>query len=201
MFGSLKEGTSAALVQSGLDEAWWPQAMQCYCFLRNSYDLLSDDKTAYERRWNTPFPGPFIPFGAEITYLPITQADKRRVHQFGDKTISGIFLGYDQQEGGGWSGDLLVLDWEQIENALHFSDIHIKRFRAAEVHAPKVSGEFRYPLAEGALRQPGSERHKAPRKRRTPSSEVRGEPQEEMTFLMKRIQNGNSWTNLIQVER
>ena len=46
----VKEGTSCVLIQSGLDEKWWPQAMACYCFLRNVNDLLSDSKTSYESR-------------------------------------------------------------------------------------------------------------------------------------------------------
>ena len=98
------------MVQSGLGEAWWPQAMSCFCFLRNVVDLLDDGKTAYQRRWGTDFEGPLIPFGAEINYKPISQKDKARLHVFGKTVLSGIFIGYDQQEGGGWSGDLCVLD-------------------------------------------------------------------------------------------
>ena len=40
------EGTSACLVQSGLNEEWWDLAMQCYCVLRNTVDLLVDGQTA-----------------------------------------------------------------------------------------------------------------------------------------------------------
>ena len=46
----VKEGTSAVLFQSGLDNEWWPDSMECYCYLRNIQDLLSDGKTPYERR-------------------------------------------------------------------------------------------------------------------------------------------------------
>ena len=31
----MKEGTSTALLQSGLDEKWWAHSMECYCYLRN----------------------------------------------------------------------------------------------------------------------------------------------------------------------
>ena len=48
---TVKEGTSATLIQSGLDDAWWPQAMACYCFLKTVVDILNDDKTAFERRF------------------------------------------------------------------------------------------------------------------------------------------------------
>jgi hypothetical protein len=67
------------------------------------------------------------------------------LHQFGSKVLSGIFVGYDQQAGGGWSGDLLVVDWDQVEIAEHFNDIYIKRFKAAEVEAIKVSDKYRFP--------------------------------------------------------
>ena len=41
----VKDGTSAVLLQSGLDESWWADSMECYTFLRNVTDLLSDGKT------------------------------------------------------------------------------------------------------------------------------------------------------------
>ena len=46
----VKEGTSAVLLQSGLDEKWWADSMECFIYLRNIQDLLSDGKTPYERR-------------------------------------------------------------------------------------------------------------------------------------------------------
>ena len=47
----VKEGTSAVLLQSGLNESWWADSMECYTYLRNVTDLLSDGKTPYERRF------------------------------------------------------------------------------------------------------------------------------------------------------
>ena len=47
----IKEGTSAVLLQSGLDEEWWADSMECCCYLRNIQDLLSDGKTPHERRF------------------------------------------------------------------------------------------------------------------------------------------------------
>ena len=47
----VKEGTSAVLLQSGLDENWWADSMECFSYLRNIQDLLSDRKTPYERRF------------------------------------------------------------------------------------------------------------------------------------------------------
>ena len=40
----VKEGTSV-LLQSGLNENWWADCMECYTYLRNVTDLLSDGKS------------------------------------------------------------------------------------------------------------------------------------------------------------
>ena len=50
-----KEGTFVVLFQSGLNEHWWADSMECYTYLRNVTDLLSDGKTPYERRSGQPF--------------------------------------------------------------------------------------------------------------------------------------------------
>ena len=136
----VKEGTSCALVQSGLADKWWPEAMNCFCFLRNVSIVLETGNTAFKNRFGSDFSGPLIPFGAEVTYLPITQKDKGKSHAFGSKVLAGIFLGYSQQAGGGWSGDLLIADWEEVASAQAFTDIHVKRLKAQEV-TPRVLGE------------------------------------------------------------
>ena len=64
----VKEGTSAVLLQSGLNESWWADSMEYYTYLRNVTDLLSDGKTPKERRFGQPFKGPIIPFGSLVEY-------------------------------------------------------------------------------------------------------------------------------------
>ena len=90
----VKEGTSAVLLQSGLDEKWWVDSIECHCYLRNVKDQLSDGKTPYKRRFGIQFNGPVIPFGAMVEYHPISAKDLSRVHQFGKKVLPGILLGY-----------------------------------------------------------------------------------------------------------
>ena len=68
--------------------------MECYTYLRNVTDLLSDGKTPYERRFGKPFGGLVIPFGSLVEYHPITAKDQSRIHQFGKKVLPGLFLGY-----------------------------------------------------------------------------------------------------------
>ena len=90
----VKEGTSAVLLQSGLNESWWADSMECYTYLRNVTDLLSDGKTPYERRFAQPFEAPIIPFGSLVEYHPITAKDQSIIHQFGKKVLPGLFLRY-----------------------------------------------------------------------------------------------------------
>ena len=90
----VKEGTSAVLLQSGLNESWWADSMECYTFLRNVTDLLSDGKTPCGRRFGQPLKGPTIPFGSLDEYHPITAKDQSRIHQLGKKVFPGLFLGY-----------------------------------------------------------------------------------------------------------
>ena len=90
----VKEGTSAVLLQSGLNESWWADSMERYTYLRNVTDLLSDGKTPYERRFGQPSKGPIIPFGSLVEYHPIPAKDQSRIHQFGKKVLPGLFLEY-----------------------------------------------------------------------------------------------------------
>ena len=93
----VKEGTSAVLLQSGLGNEWWADSVECYRYLRNIQDLLSDGKTPYEKRFGMPFHGPVIPFGAMVEYHPISAKDQSRLHHFGEKILPGILLGYGRR--------------------------------------------------------------------------------------------------------
>ena len=112
----VKEGSSAVLLQSGLSESWWADSMECYTYLRNVTDLLSDGKTPYERRFGQPFKGLIISFGSLVEYHPITAKDQSRIHQFGKKVLPGLFLGYALYAGRIWKGDVLVADFSGLGN-------------------------------------------------------------------------------------
>ena len=122
----VKEGTSAVLLQSGLNESWWADSMECYTYLRIVTDLLSDGKTPYERRFGQPFKGPIIPLGSLVEYHPITAKDQSRIHQLGKKVLPGLFLGYALYAGGIWKGDVLVADLEELET-MDASEIYSKK--------------------------------------------------------------------------
>ena len=120
--------------------------------------------TAFQNRFTKEFLGPLIPLGAEVKYMPIGKKDTARLHKFGNKRLPAVFIGYGQQAGGNWDGTLLIADWEEIVNAERASEIHVKRYKANEVNVMKVNDTFRFPLAEGIIKQPspGSRRHWKP---------------------------------------
>ena len=64
----------------------------------------------YSSQWSD------VPFGAGIHYKPIFQKDKHRLHQFGKKMVPGIFMECVLHTVGAWTSDLLISDWEDIEN-------------------------------------------------------------------------------------
>ena len=76
----------------------------------------------------------------------------------GSKTLPGIFMGYCQHAGGGWTGDLLVLDPEQLEKAEGSHQVYIKRFKSPEVIVTNKGSTddpvFLYPVASGKVKQP-----------------------------------------------
>ena len=117
----VKEGTSAVLLQSGLNESWWADSMECYTYLRNVT--------------GQPFKGPIIPFGSLVEYYPFTAKDQSRIHQFGKKVLPGLFLGYALYAGGIWKGDVLVADLEELET-MDASEIYSERLNAKEVIFP-----------------------------------------------------------------
>ena len=113
----VKEGASAVLSQSGLDNKWWADSVECYCYLRKIQDKLSDGKTPY-RRFGMPFNGPVIPFGAMVEYHPISAKDQTGLHQFGAKVLPGI-----------WKGDIVVADIEEL-GEMDAPGLHARRLNA-----------------------------------------------------------------------
>ena len=120
----VKEGTPTARVQSGRPEQWWDRAMECCCHLPNVHDKMADGKTAAENICGVTVARPLMPLSQLRTHLL-----KRRVDL---NMLPGVFMGYVLREGGGWSGDLLLADCEDVDN-LSASEIHVQRFKHQEV--------------------------------------------------------------------
>ena len=142
------------LLQSGL--SWSADSMEFYTYLRNVTDLLSDWKTAYERRFGKPLRGPISPFGSLVEYHPISAKDQSRIHQIGKKVLLGLFLGYALYSGRIWKGDVLVADLEELET-MDASEIYSKRLNAKEVIFPKEKGNFICLIEDGRIKPLGGD--------------------------------------------
>ena len=130
--------------------------LECYTYLRNVTDLLSDGKTPYERRFGQPFEGPIIPFASLVEYHPITAKDQSRIHQLGKKVLPGLFLGYALYAGGIWKGDVLIADLPPHKRWTHRKSTQ-KRLNAKEVIFPKEKGESIFPIADGRIKTLGGD--------------------------------------------
>ena len=153
----MKEGTSAVLWQSGLENEGWADSMECYCYLRNIQDLLSDVKTPHERRFGMHCNGPVIPFGAMVEYHHFSAKDISRLHQIGPEVLPGIFFGYVLYAGRIWKRDIMVADIEELEQ-MDASEIFVNRPNAKEMLTPMKGDNFIFPVANGTVKVFGGDR-------------------------------------------
>ena len=144
--------------------------MAAFCFLRNVHDIQPCGKTAYELRYGEPSNGPITAFGASVMYKPSRQKDIDEMPKIGAKMLHGIFMGYTQQSGGGWSGDVEIIDSMDLTNATSVQECHTKRFNANEITVLKKDGveqkvedknvtfdNFIFPIIEENSRSPWME--------------------------------------------
>ena len=111
-----RQETSVVLLQSGLDERWWSDSMECYCRkLRNVQVILAVGKTLYETRCGEPFQGPTKTVWSTCGISSDFTRDQASIHQFGKKVLPGILLGFELVAGGIWKGYILIADLEEME--------------------------------------------------------------------------------------
>ena len=138
--------------------------MECFTYLRNVQDLLSDGKTPYERRFGMPLNRPVIPFGTMVEYHPISAKDSSRLHRFGPKVLPGI------NAVGVWKGDILIADIEELEE-MDASELHARRLNAKEVLTSMKADNLGFPVADGTVKTLEGDR------RLRPSTLIRDHPE------------------------
>ena len=140
----VKEGTSAVLLQSGLNESW-----------RSVQDLLSDGKTPCERRFRKPCKDRSFRL---VHWLSITLLLRRTSEEsINLERKSYLDCSSDMHCTAGriWEGDVLVADLEELES-MDASEIYSRRLNAKEVIFPK-QGEFIFPIADGRIKTLGGD--------------------------------------------
>ena len=130
------------LLQSGLDEKWSADSMECYCYLRNTQDLLSDGKTPYERRFGMPLT---VQLSRSVQWSNITWfllKTCRDCISSARKSYLVYFLAlYCTREGSGketkWSQTLR--HWQRWT---HLNELHARRLNAKELLTPMKGDNF-----------------------------------------------------------
>ena len=152
----VKEGTSAVLLQSGLNENWWADSMKCYCYLRNVTDLLSDGKTPYERRFGQPLNGPIFPCGHWLNVTLQLRRTSQESINLERKSYLDCSLDTLCPQGGIWKGDVLVADLRSCRRWTHRKSTQ-KKLNAKEVIFPKEKEKFNFPIADGRIKPFGGD--------------------------------------------
>ena len=146
----VKEGTSAVLLQSGLDEKMVGRFYgMFYLSAKHSQIYYLMGRRPMKDVLENLFKRPIIPFCSLVEYHPITAKDQSRIHQFGKKVFPGLFLGYALYAVRIWKGD--IADVEELET-MDASEIYSKRLNAKELIFPKQNGKFIFPVADGRIK-------------------------------------------------
>ena len=144
----IKEGTSAGLLQSGLDEKLVGRFHgMLHLSAKRSRSLFWWEDPIWETFWE-PFKGPIIPFGSLVEYYPTSARDQSRIHQFGKKVLPGLFLGYALYAVRIWKGDVLVADLEELET-MDASAIYSKKTQCKGSNISQKNEKFIFPAADG----------------------------------------------------
>ena len=102
------------------------------CYLRNMHDKMTDVKTAFEMRFGKKFEGPSIPWEHLLDTFRLSRRT-RRIHQFGKKTLTEIFLRCVSRAG----GEVLKRHWLQIMNM--YKDQKSQKFMSQYSETKKYS--------------------------------------------------------------
>ena len=116
--------------------------MECYCYMRNIQHLLSDGKTHRVKGGSK--------YLFMVVYHLTSAKDLSRLHQFGPKVLSGIFLGY-ALHGGGESGKERRIGrrhWGIGE--MDASEIYANRLNK-KVSTPMSGEKIIFPIADGTV--------------------------------------------------
>ena len=78
-----------------------------------------------------------IPFGAAVIYKPSPYQDVS-ITKMEPPTRIGIFAGYELHQGNIWSGNLKIIDWEQLDKATNANQVNLRIIPAQEVTPVKI---------------------------------------------------------------
>ena len=135
---------AAVLLQSGLNESWWADSMECYTYLRNVTDLLSEGKTPMKDVLGNHLKDRLFHL---VHWLSIT-LQLRRTSQESINLEGKSYLDCSSDTHCTREEFGRVACWLQtLRSWRRWTDreIYSKRLNAKEVIFPKEKGEFIFP--------------------------------------------------------
>ena len=152
----VKEGTSAVLLQSGLDENWWADSMQCFTYLRNIQDLLSDGITHTRGVLENHLKDQSFRLVHWLSIALFLRKTSQESINLERKSYLECSLDTLCTRVGFWKCDVLIADLEELET-MDASEIYSERLNAKEVIFPKENGKFIFPVADGRIKLSGGD--------------------------------------------
>ena len=149
----------------------WKMVMECYTYLRNVQDLLSDWKTSNERRFgmllSTDQQYHLVQRSIITLFLRKTYRDCINLVQKSCQVFSSVMFCTREVSG---KGDILIADIEELEQ-MDASEIHARRLNAKEVSTPWKMKKSYFQVADGTVKTPRGDR------RLRPSTLIRDRPE------------------------
>ena len=148
----VKEGTSAVLLQSGLNENWWADPMECYTYLRNVTDFSLMGRRPMKDVLGNHVKDLLFHLVHLLSVTLLLRRTSQESINLERKYYLDCFSDTLCTRGEFGKGDALIADLEKLET-MDASEIYSKRLNAKEVIFPK-QGEFIFPIADGRIKTP-----------------------------------------------
>ena len=132
----VKEGTSALLIQSDLSEKVVERSdemLVCKASQTNWQTISHRVK----KDWALHDMVQLYHLRQTAFLLHSPRKEKSRHHQFGTTMPPGIFIGHALKSGGGWTRNLNIANWQDIEDAVA-SEVHVIKLKSKEVGIKKL---------------------------------------------------------------
>ena len=156
---TIKEGTRAILLKSGLPHEFWPRAIEYFCTAHsftNQAAIHPNDseevkvrkgtETCYEAAAGETFKGLKLPFGCLVYYKP---PKHRELPAFEPRTLPGIFVGWRIDAGYAHKGVHYILDYESLRTNSKGCGRPIQVYQSELVDSTKENWVF--PLFEANM--------------------------------------------------
>ena len=141
------------MLQSGQDEKWGADSMECYCYQRNIQHLLFDGKTTWERRFGEPFKGPVIPIVRRLNitlFLPKTCRACISLARKSCQEYSSVTYHTRGESGKETPRSQTWRNWKRL--------MHLKSILNAKEVLPPQNGEKNiFPIADGTVKLSGGD--------------------------------------------